>query len=374
MPDGFQGPGYIDPVTGEWVPTPGTGLNGIPQATATATPGSPGFATPQGGSLINTPNSSSGQPQFQDPSATGWSAEFAQPQGGQLATRTPNSRTGAPAPGIRNVPGANAATMPGLPMGGALGTALGALIGAPTTNQGIYNNANKVGSAVDNSTIGKWLIDHGITSPSPQWGAASAPVTAPGSGPGRSPPGPPTINLPQFNVPPGNLPPFNRGPIPAAMPQAAVAPRAPASYNLGNGAQTPAAAATPPNPNFAAFDRPNADIVGGSTVPGQLSAAPREPGGPAQMGMLDLSRMFSHPAAAAAHPAVQGALAGGGWQVGAPNMNDAALGQQIMGNGWSGGRAPARAPMVQPGSFGAGTNKYSTPNRWNPFAQFGTPT
>jgi hypothetical protein len=95
MADGFGGAGYIDPLTGEWVSTPGSTLN-------TTGPDIPQPAP----RVINTPNSSTGQPAFADPSATGWSTEFATPQGGQLTTLTPSSRTGAPAPGIRNLPAA----------------------------------------------------------------------------------------------------------------------------------------------------------------------------------------------------------------------------------------------------------------------------
>jgi hypothetical protein len=212
--------------------------------------------------------------------------------------------------------------MPGLPIGGGLATGVGALNAFPTpTPEQMTNTLNNPPLKDD-----PWLI-HSLTklfggdqtqaAPAPT--PATAPVTAPGSGvlpqARGAPPPPPNITLPPFNVPPppSNLPPFVRGPIPAAMPQHA--PRAPQGYNLGYGGAAAAAQPAPPaqpSPWFTGIDRPNADIVGGPTVPGQLSAAPREPGGPARMGALDLSGLFNHPAvaaAAAAHPAVQGALA-----------------------------------------------------------------
>ena len=131
------------------------------------------------------------------------------------------------------------------------------------------------------------------------------------------PPPPPPINLPPFNVPPppGNLPPFVRGPIPAAMPQHTPVQRAGAP-NLGYGVPgaQPAAAPQAPSPMFTTIDRPNADTAGGPSRAGQLAPQyfnqAREPGGPAQMGALDLSGLFNHPAvaqAAAAHPMVQAA-------------------------------------------------------------------
>jgi hypothetical protein len=400
---------YVQGSDGQWydpneTPPPGVSLNtsgprwnAPPQAQPAPTP-----------RPITTPNSSTGQPAYADPSAP--QTQFATSQGGPLTT-TPNSRTGAPAPGIRTVPPtrnlpavrpgvpmptqptANPMTMPGLPLGGALATGVDALANAPTTDQGVYNNANSFNDWFDSTRVGKalnWATGHNA----PRWGSAAqtapaayspspiaSPVTAPGAAPQMGMPAPP--NIPPPPTGPGisaTIPPFNVSPRPAfqsAPPPRGAAPRAPSSINLGYGA--PAAAAPPaaPNPMFTGIDRPNADIVGGPTVPGQLSAAPREPGGPARMGALDLSGLFNHPAVAAAaaqHPAVQGALAA---QNAAPNMDNAMLGMSIQNAGLTGGGGGARAPMVQPrnvGNFGAGTNQYGTPNRWNPFAQFGTPT
>jgi hypothetical protein len=77
---GYQGPGTFDE-NGNWISTPGTGVNSVPR-------------------VINTPRSSTGQPAYADPSAPEF--DFATPQGGQLVPSpnlTPNSSTGAPAPG-----------------------------------------------------------------------------------------------------------------------------------------------------------------------------------------------------------------------------------------------------------------------------------
>jgi hypothetical protein len=228
-------------------------------------------------------------------------------------------------------------------------TGVGALNAFPTpTPQQMTNTLNNPPLAND-----PWLVHTlfpGIFGPTPRAQNAPAPAAAPGSAPAvaPTPPGPPGFNA---APPPQYLPPFTRGPIPFNMPQNAP-PRAPRSFNLGYGASgiSPAPAApAAPSPMFTAIDRPNADIVGGPTVPGQLSAAPREPGGPAQMGALDLSGFFNR-----SQP-VQGALAaqpGGGWQsaVGAPNMNNVALGSQILGGGWpfgGGGGQSAPAPVAR---------------------------
>ena len=130
-------------------------------------------------------------------------------------------------------------------------------------------------------------------------------------------------------------------------------PRRPGAPNLGYGVpQQPAAAQQAPSPMFTTIDRPNADVAGGRSVAGQLAPQyfnqAREPGGPARMGALDLSGLFSHPAvaqAAAQHPAVQGAMAAG------PNMSS------------GGGQATARAPVVQPGRFNAG-KFFRNPANW----------
>ena len=57
-----------------------------------------------------------------------------------------------------------------------------------------------------------------------------------------------------------------------------------------------------PSNMFTTIDRPNADTAGGPSFAGQLAPQyfnrAREPGGPAQMGALDLSGLFNHPAVA----------------------------------------------------------------------------
>ena len=364
MANGFQGPGFFD-AQGNWV-------DGIPGQTLNSNP-------------INTPNSSTGEPAFAEPSATGWSTEFAQPAGGQLTT-TPNSRTGAPAPGIRNLPATAPELMPsfqrGSPMpgfGGRVGAgiagALPFLMNGPSAGQ-VEETLN---NPPDPSLSDAW---HWLTGSK----AAAAPATQTQPAPNMVRPDapavttrpPPPIDLPPFNVPPppGNLPPFNRGPIPYSTPQNATAPvaqRHPGAPNLGYGVpQQPAAAPQAPSSMFTTIDRPNADISGGPTRGGWLSASydpstgsnrgAREPGGPARMGALDLSGLFSHPAvaqAAAQHPAVQGALA-----------HNIAQSQA----------APrARAPVMQqqPGYVYPRQNApmpSRTPSRGNPFDLFGTVT
>ena len=300
----------------------GTTLNSNP--TATATPGSPGgpqLSTPQGGPVatrpITTPNSSTGQPAVQAPSASRFQPPATQTRPGLL---TPNSSTGAPGYPIQSGP--NPMTMP---IGGALGTGVGALSALPTpTPEQMTERLNNPPMADD-----KWGVN--AISKLFGWGqpaAAAAPQTQtqpqtalapPSSAPTATatPPPPPPINLPPFNVPPppGQLPPFVRGPIPAAMPQHTPVQRAGAP-NLGYGVPgaQPAAAPQAPSPMFTTIDRPNADTAGGPSRAGQLAPQyfnqAREPGGPAQMGALDLSGLFNHPAvaqAAAAHPMVQAA-------------------------------------------------------------------
>lgn len=58
-------------------------------------------------------------------------------------------------------------------------------------------------------------------------------------------------------------------------------------------AQVPAAAAMAPG--WGVFDRANADVAGGMTVPGALAGgrSGRGGGGPAQMGMFDFSKLFN---------------------------------------------------------------------------------
>ena len=289
------------------------------------------------------------------------------PPGTSLATTTPQFQS--PPQPTRNLPAVSPQRLPAapsgnpmtapspgaFPIGGPLATGISLLANAPSTDADIGKQANKVGDYVDQSPWGKWLIDHDITSPSQKWDtgepatqspdALGSSVTKTATLGEKEPPPPPTINLPPFDVkPPGA---FVRGPIPydpkhtPAAAKGAKAPKAPKNVNLGYGA--------PPAPSsmFTTIDRPNADISGGPTRAGWLSASydpatgtnrgAREPGGPARMGALDLSGIFSHPAVAAqaaAHPAVQGAMAAQAARAPIPMG-----GQHI--------RTPARVPVMQ---------------------------
>jgi len=308
---------YTDEFGQEIIP-PGTRINGVPTATAAPTPGSGDWTTlSRGGPIaIRTPNSSTGAPAVQAPSASQFQPPATQTRPGLL---TPKSTTGAPG---YQVPNVNPMTLPGV--GGGLMTGVGALNAFPTpTPEQMNKTLNNPPLADD-----PWLI-HSLsklfgyggqtqaapapatqtqpqTAPAPPSGAPTATATPP-----PTPPGSPPLPPPR----PPNLPPFIRGPIPYS---GGNAPPAPQHVNLGYG--VPGAPPLPPfdpgaiHPSnaFTTIDRPNADIVGGPTRPGYLSADPHEPGGPARMGALDLSGLFNHPAvaaAAAAHPAVQGALA-----------------------------------------------------------------
>lgn len=305
MASGFQGPGFFD-AQGNWV-------DGIPGQTINSNP-------------INTPNSSTGEPAFAEPSATGWSTEFAQPAGGQLTT-TPNSRTGAPAPGIRNVPAvrppaAARELMPSSaePMPGWAGPAASALTGGGLWGLGGYLMGKTIEPQPTNrgeDEVLKRFQPAPNTTIGTQTGTAPATQTQPlgQTSPITGGPPPPTTTLPPGYPPlPPPRPPMVQAPIPnfpitGGGPP--LPPRRPGAPNLGYGVPQ-AAAPQAPSSMFTTIDRPNADIVGGPTRPGYLSADPHEPGGPARMGALDLSGLFSHPAvaqAAAQHPAVQGALA-----------------------------------------------------------------
>ena len=137
-------------------------------------------------------------------------------------------------------------------------------------------------------------------------------------------------------------------------------------------ARMPAAAPQAPSPMFTTIDRPNADVAGGPSVAGQLAPQyfnrAREPGGPAQMGALDLSGLFNHPAVAAqaaAHPMVQAAAR-------APVQGPLSA------------LAPQRAPMAQASPFVYPRTNAPSPSKdinavplrksYNPFQLFGTPT
>ena len=398
MADGFQGAGYFD-ANGQWRsygttinstdpntagfqpdsnynPDQATGWNARPtnMAEPPVDPG-PAFRTntvhaggPVATRPITTPNSSTGQPAVQSPSASTYQPPATQTRPGLL---TPNSSTGASRYPIQP----NPMTMP---IGGALGTGVGALSAIPTpTPEQMTERLNNPPMADD-----KWGVN--AISKLFGWGqpaAAAAPQTQTQPMPSRvatatPPPPPPPINLPPFNVPPppGNLPPFVRGPIPAAMPQHTPVQRAGAP-NLGYGVPgaQPAAAPQAPSPMFTTIDRPNADTAGGPSRAGQLAPQyfnqAREPGGPAQMGALDLSGMFNHPAvaqAAAAHPMVQAAAR-------APVQGPLSA------------LAPtARAPVMQASPFVYPRTNAPSPSKdinavplrksYNPFQLFGTPT
>ena len=338
MADVYGSDGYDIDEQGNMVPrgtAPGMRINSVPNPTMTATPGSPGgpsISISQGGPIavrdntINTPNSSTGQPAVQDPSASRFQPPATQTRPGLL---TPNSSTGASRYPIQNAPNPmtiqNAPNPMTMPIGGALGTGVGALSAIPTpTPEQMTERLNNPPLADD-----KWGINAiskllGLGQPA----TAAAPQTQTQPMPSRvatvTPP-PPQI-APPPPLPPGypplppsrppNLPPFNRGPIPFGMPQHAPVQRAGQpnlGYGVPNAAQQPAAPQAP-SPMFTTIDRPNADVSGGRSVAGQLAPQyfnrAREPGGPAQMGALDLSGLFNHPAvaqAAAAHPMVQAA-------------------------------------------------------------------
>lgn len=368
---GVAGEDYVlDPVTGQWGPSGntfgfGTRINSIPQP------------QPQPSRIINTPSS---QPEFADPSVTGYSLE---PMSKGALTTTPNSRSGEPAPGIRNLPanrlGAPTANPMTLPIGGPLLTGGALLAGAPTTDQGLYNQANSFNDWFNGTTIGKWL-NAAAGAQTPHWGPAhpgspTNPMTQTGaynpSQIGPRVPIPPSVPPP---TPPGGWPlppprppgPFVRGPLPVSpnMPnaQAPSAQRAPQNINLGYGA--PAAAA--PSPMFTTIDRPNADIVGGRSVAGQLApqyfTPAREPGGPAQMGALDLSRLFSRPQPPTPTPPPGAAPA----QTGGQGYNVAGMFNNLPNNTFNQGGASAprvaRAPAMQRQPFFANPRNWQYPN------------
>ena len=307
--------GYDIDEYGNMVPR-GTTLNSNP--TMTATPGSPGgpeISTPQGGQVstrvINTPDSSRGTPFRYSPSALSPTPR----QVGAPNTITPSSRSGAPPPAIRNAPTAQelmpSSSQPIPGWAGALGTGglwglggylMGQTIEPQPTNQG-EDAVLKRFQPAPNTTIGTQTGVQPVTQTQPL--GQTSPITGP--------PPPPTMTLPPGYPP---LPP----PRPmAAVPPLPIGARAPVQHagspNLGYGVPgVQPSAPQAPSPMFTTIDRPNADVSGGRSVAGQLAPQyfnrAREPGGPAQMGALDLSGLFNHPAvaqAAAAHPMVQAA-------------------------------------------------------------------
>ena len=279
-----------------------------------------------------------------------------------------------------------------LRLGGRLGAgSLGATVLAapalqgPNAFSGDVNKqmaAAKASDDADRTQFWKfWQHPLGYTNPlatqdAPPTSTSSAPASAATDPPTltrtqdeRYPPAPPTTN----SYPPGPPGPFVRGPIPFGMPQHAPVQRA-GQPNLGYGVPgaQPAAAPQAPSPMFTTIDRPNADVAGGRSVAGQLAPQyfnqAREPGGPAQMGALDLSSLFNHPAVAAqaaAHPMVQAAAR-------APVQGPLSA------------LAPQRAPMAQASPFVYPRTNAPSPSKdinavplrksYNPFQLFGTPT
>jgi hypothetical protein len=375
--------GYTDEFGQEIIP-PGTRINGVPTATAAPTPGSGDWTTlSRGGPVaIRTPNSSTGQPAFQAPSASQFQPPATQTRPSLL---TPKSTTGAPG---YQVPTVNPMTLPGV--GGGLMTGVGALNAFPTpTPEQMNQRLNNPPLADDPwliHSIGKLFgYDGGQTQAAPAPATQTQPQTAPAPPSGAptatatATPPPTPLGYPPLPPPrPPNLPPFIRGPIPYS---GGNAPPAPQHVNLGYG--VPGAPPLPPfdpgaiHPSnaFTTIDRPNADISGGPTRGGWLSASydpstgtnrgAREPGGPARMGALDLSGLFNRGGAQAPPPA--GALAapqpGGGWgaAAGTPNMNNAMLGMQLQNAGISTGGRGARAQA--PAGF---SNKkfFGNPANW----------
>ena len=300
-----------------------------PPETMTETPGGGDWTTlSKGGpiSVINTPDSSRGTPFRYSPSALSPTPQ----QTGAPNTITPSSRSGAPPPAIRNVPTAQelmpsaSQPMPGWASALATGSpwALGAYLMGKTiapqpTNQGEEEVLKRFQPA-PNSTIGTQtgtaIAPGSQTSPV----TAPMPLTQPQGMPGRAVPPPMGPPIPPGGLPPPPLPPTRPWgaipPIPMGVPQHPL--QRAGAPNLGYGVPQPAQDpfAIHPSAAFTTIDRPNADIAGGRSVAGQLAPQyfnqAREPGGPAQMGALDLSGLFNHPAvaqAAAAHPAVQAA-------------------------------------------------------------------
>ena len=327
MADVYGSDGYDIDEYGNMVPkgtAPGVRINSVPDPTLTATPGSPGgpqLSTPQGGPVatrpITTPLSSSGQPAVRDPSASSFQPPATQTKPGLL---TPSSSR--PAGGYPIQINPNPMIMPGgLSVGGALGTGIGALSAAPSSQADVEYRLNHPLTATDLWNTAKgWFTANPQSAAAPQTQTQPQTALAPPSGAPTAtatpPPPPPPPGYPPLPPSrPPNLPPFVRGPIPAAMPQHTPVQRA-GQPNLGYGVPQPAQDpfAIHPSNAFTTIDRPNADVAGGRSVAGQLAPQyfnqAREPGGPAQMGALDLSSLFNHPAVAvqaAAHPMVQAA-------------------------------------------------------------------
>jgi hypothetical protein len=334
-----------------------------------------------GPQVINTPNSSTGQPAFQDPSATGWSTEFATPQGGQLTTTTPNSRTGAPAPGIRNLPAPTSGPVPGwvspaaslLGRGGLWGLG-GYLMGKTIEPQPLNAGEDEVlkrFQPAPNTTIGTQTDSAPVTQtgPRPQFG----PPLPPGGIPPVAPPnGPQAVILPvtpQLAIPPFNVHPGARAPT--VQPRGALAqpggptqpgaapPSAPAMVDLGYYRPTVGNARGSPTWAPQGMDNPAPQIFRG---PQTAYGAPLTGSGPRG------AQNYYIPGSAPVGPGDwtgAGALAApnaGGNARASPNMNNFALGQQIMGGqqiplgGGSRGAIPLNAiPRTRrptPGGFG----------------------
>lgn len=348
MADGFGGSGYIDPATGEWVSTPGTGINGMPR-------------------VINTPNSSTGQPAFQDPSANAFDSPFATPQGGQLTTTTPNSSTGAPAPGIRTLPATQSTSANPNDYVNNLVKQFGANY--------VRNNWSRITSILGlgdlalPASLAAIPLVASTTSTAPKsmdelprryWPTQTQP------GPGRSPSGPVPPGGPPYRpeddprvIPPVSggptvIPPFNVSPParPAATPTPPSRPRGALSPSSGS---PPAALApgtslgrvNPADVNLGHYRASVGNAQGATWVPGgEDSPAPQIFRGP-------LTMFGAGPATAPGKAGAQNyytpgsaPLAPGDW--GWPVAPAAAPAMRQTGNARGGGGGGAAAPMPAP--------------------------
>ena len=393
MASGFQGAGYWQ--NGKWIDLPQTNLNSVPDLDSpdvlTATSERPpDFAMPgpaPSGNLpavrINTPNSSTGTPFRLSPSAVSAEPAPTAPRG-QLTPQSWGPNAGAPAPGVP--------TYNRLPIPGALGTAVGALSAIPTPTPAQMEQ--RLNSPLTLTDIWHSLTGQPATATAPatqtQQGAKTPIPPAPIDPYGPTPPPPPGV-------------PF-RGPVPAYLPQHGPqrapyiqqGPRGgggggggspaidPSAVDLGHYRQTVGNARTPtwvPG----GMDAPAPQIFRGPTTmqgasnyggggPGsqnyyQPGSAPMAPGdwtgtGAVAGPLAAQSNAANLPSVAAQPMAGRGGAPSGGF--GAPNaamMNNAALGDQIMGGNTfagGGGRTPMPPPRPSPGGFG-----------YNPLSFFG---
>ena len=387
----------FDPVTNSWVRRPaatfGQTLNSNP-VTDYKLDDSLNLSTPQEAPtgnlpavrspIINTPDSSRGTPFRLDPSAVSAEPAPTAPSG-QL---TPSSRFGTPAPGVR--------TIGRLPIGGPVGTAIGALANSTPTPAQMEQRLNSPLTLTD--------IWHSLTG---QPATATAPATQTQQGAKTPIPPPPNAPIdpygPTAPPPPPGIP--FRGPVPAYLPQHGPQ-RAPyiqqgSRGGGGGGGGSPAidpsavdlghyrasvGNARTPTWVPGGMDAPAPQIFRGPTTmqgasnyggggPGsqnyyQPGSAPMAPGdwtgtGAVAGPLAAQSNAANLPSVAAQPMAGRGGAPSGGF--GAPNaamMNNAALGDQIMGGntfgGGGGGRTPMPPPRPSPGGFG-----------YNPLSFFG---